>query len=662
MKTDIGRLFSSEGPLPALAPGFEERPQQRAMAVAVFDALTGGRSLAVEAGTGVGKSLAYLLPGALWALGSDRRLLVSTYTRALQEQLVKRELPLAVAVLGGMGLRLDFAMLMGSDNYLCLRRLARQRRQPDLFDRRLRPTLDELADWAVEAPGGLRSTLPVLVPEGLWQRVCRDPEACMGSSCPFRGDCLYRRDWAKAESSRILVVNHALLLSSPKLPAFGGLVIDEAHSLEDAAVSHFGAAVSDLAAARTLADVSSPDSRHGLLGRLAWLDAGQRDRIGEFLSSCRAEVRGFFSDLARVHGLPEPSSAARPRGTRGEDVLARRLDPDHGLEGIPGLRPLEGLLAQACDACVDPEDASELRTLVSRLARLRGDIEACLKKADASLARWVEVADGRVVLRAAPLDLSPLLEESLFSKDAPVILTSATLSTGRGLREFKSRVGAEGARELVLDSPFDYPSQAGLLLVDDLPEPGKDPGYEAAVADACRRVVAAVPGGIFLLFSSWRVLRVVAGMLKGKVKGRPLWCQGETGNEALLEQFMSARDAVLLGVDTFWQGVDVQGGALKCVVLTKLPFPNFATPLEEARREFMESQGRGYFEDYSVPRAVVKFRQGFGRLIRSAEDRGAVVVLDSRILKRRYGSLFLDALPRCARLGSFSELKAFFRA
>jgi ATP-dependent DNA helicase DinG len=661
LKTDIDGLFSAEGPLARLDPGFEERPQQRVMAEAVYDAFASGRRLAVEAGTGTGKSLAYLLPGALWALGADRRLLVSTYTRALQEQLLRRELPMAAAVLGSMGQRLEFAMLMGSDNYLCLRRLARQRRGPDLFDRGSEGVLESLADWAVSAESGHRSNLPVLVPEGLWQRLCRDPEACMGPSCRHREDCLYRRDWAKAESSRVLVVNHALLLSSPRLPAYGALVLDEAHSLEDAAAAHFGVAVSDLRAGRILYDVSSPDGRHGLLGRLAWLDRSGREELEARTTACRRELREFFGDLAQVHSLPPPSPFPRSSKEGRDDPQSRRLDPEHGLRGVPSLRALEAGLSEAADACADPEEEAELKSLLQRLSKLRHDIDAGLKAGEPGFGRWVEAVRGRVSLHAAPLDAAPLLERALFSKEVPIVMTSATLSCGRGLREFKERIGASGAVELVLDSPFDYPAQAGLLLVDDLPDPSEAGVYEEAVADACRRIIAAVPGGLFILFSSWRVLRQVASILKGKVRGRPLWSQGESGNEELLAQFMASRSAVLLGVDTFWQGVDVQGGALKCVVLTKLPFPNFATPLEEARREFIESRGRSYFEDYSVPKAVVKFRQGFGRLIRSASDRGAVVVLDSRILKRRYGGVFLDALPRCRRLSSFAELKAFFK-
>jgi ATP-dependent DNA helicase DinG len=244
----------------------------------------------------------------------------------------------------------------------------------------------------------------------------------------------------------------------------------------------------------------------------------------------------------------------------------------------------------------------------------------------------------------------------------PVVLTSATLSSGEGLAQFRSSVGLGDARDLVLDTPFDYPSQAGLLVLDGLPEPSDDERYAAALAAQCLKIVAAVTGGVFILFSSWKTLRRVHAKLRKKIKGRPVWMQGDSGHEALLADFAEAGNAILLGVDTFWQGVDVPGPALSCVVLAKLPFPNFGSPVEEARRRWHESLGRSYFDSYSLPRAVMKFRQGFGRLIRSSTDRGAVVVLDSRLLHRGYGAAFIEALPRCRRLESLEELETFFTA
>jgi ATP-dependent DNA helicase DinG len=325
------------------------------------------------------------------------------------------------------------------------------------------------------------------------------------------------------------------------------------------------------------------------------------------------------------------------------------------------LNALEIKLAEAAVAAKEAELESELRLLQGRASALRTDIAWIFKESSEDVARWVEwSAGGAVDLRAAPLEVAQRLAEGLFSKGVPVILTSATLSSGRGLAQFKKTVGLEGARELSVDSPFDYRSQAGLLICDDLPEPSDDKKYVAALTRRCEEIIERVPGGLFILFSSWKSLRAAHAVLRKKIEGRPVWMQGSAGSDALLSDFAEAGNAVLLGVETFWQGVDVPGAALSCVVLVKLPFPNYGSPVEEARRRWYESMGRGYFHDNSLPRAVQKFRQGFGRLIRSSTDKGAVVVLDPRISKRGYGDAFIESLPTCKRLASLDELGAFF--
>jgi ATP-dependent DNA helicase DinG len=608
------------------------------MAKAVAEALEGERSLAVEAGTGVGKSLAYLLPGALWALTHGRRLLVSTHTRALQEQLLEKDLPLAARVMKLLGHSLRYAMLQGADNYLCVQRLDRLTSSSGLFPETGAKVIEELSLWSRTAETGHRSALPCLVPQGIWSRISRDPDLCMGPGGRFWSSCLYRKDRERAERAHIVVVNHALLLSGARIPAHDALVIDEAHNLEDTAVSHFGLSVSPGRFAAILEEAKAFAVEFPVLER-----------------ACRSladETPLFFEELARAHG--RPAQSAEPGGR----LLSEKTD----MVPPPALLLLEKALLVAAGAAVKEERQMELKLLQARASALRGDIQAILTNSSEDLARWIEWSERGVAIRAAPLEVAGRLSEGLFSRGIPVILTSATLSSGRGLRDFKAAVGCPEARELALDSPFDYPSQAGLLVMDDLPAPSENAKYVAAVAARCRKIIDAVPGGVLILFSSWRSLRAVHAKLKRGVKGRPLWMQGDTGHDALMEHFEEAGNAVLLGVDTFWQGVDVSGGALSCVVVVKLPFPNFGSPVEEARRKWFDSMGRGYFEDFSLPRAVMKFRQGFGRLIRSSTDRGAVVVLDSRIAKRGYGHAFLEALPRCRKLGDLDELAAFFGA
>ncbi len=627
----LEELFASEGPLAQEAARYESRPQQTRMAAAVQEALEQSRGLAVEAGTGVGKSLAYLIPGALWAAQGGRRLLVATHTRTLQEQLLERELPIAARVLARSGQPLRYAVLMGASNYLCSRRLERLLKTPELVGNSSWAVLNELAAWAKTAKTALRSQLPCLVPPGLWRRICRDPDLCpkKGRLC---GGCLWRQDLERAAQAHVVVVNHALWLSSSRLPPYDGLILDEAHALADAAASHFGATL-------------SPGSLLHLAEEARIFSPRASDRLAE-------EALPFFSALALRCGFRE--QALEPGG--------KLLDEPFEEVEPPSLAELEKSLAKAAELGADSDEADEAKALAERTASLRQVLRGLLQERSLDMARWLEwfpLASGvgfGFSLHVAPLDVSGLLAEKLSEKRIGVVMTSATLSSGQGLSDFKARVGFQSAHELVLDSPFDYRSQAGLLILDDLPEPSEDEAYCVQVADRCRRIIARVPGGVFILFSSWKMLRKVHELLRRKIRRRPLWVQGTGGNEALLEDFIAAKNAVLLGVDTFWQGVDVPGAALSAVIVAKLPFPNFTSPVEAARRRWLESLGRSYFEDWSLPCAVMKLRQGFGRLIRTAEDRGVVVILDPRVVRKPYGKAFLAALPACRRLRSIEEI------
>ncbi len=627
------------GALARVLKRHEVRPPQEAMARGVWSALETERNLVVEAGTGVGKSLGYLLPAALWAVRHDKRVLVSTHTRALQEQLLHHELPAVMKVLGEGGLPLRYAMLMGSENYLCVQRLSRLAAQPSLVTEGGEKVVASLAEWAKKADTGHRSNLPELVPETLWRKLHRDTDVCMGPGGPYWDRCLWRKDREKAERAHIVVVNHALLLSGARLPSYDAIVLDEAHNLEEAATARYGSHVS-LGRMSVLAEEVAATGK--VLGREPLADAAHEALVG---------VARFLEGMAQDRGLTGP-----------DDESSGRL-----LEKTPDAPPaaLLALDRALADAAADFEgrpEETDLRLLHARLVSLGTDLAHILKPgAGAETARWVAWPRQGPELRSAPLDVGKRLADGLFSKGVPCILTSATLSTGdEGLKDFKSRVGLPDASELVLDSPYDYRSQAALWFADGVPAQKEEKAHAQAVAEACADVIKAVPGGVFILFSSWRVLRGVHAILRKKVKGRPVWAQGAAGHDALLEQFEAAGNAVLLGVDTFWQGVDVPGAALSCVVLVKLPFPNISSPVEEARKRWLEENGREYFRDWSLPKAVMKFRQGFGRLIRSSTDRGAVVVLDSRLLHKGYGKFFVESLPSCKRLEGLEDLRKFF--
>jgi len=634
---NLDEVFGAEGVLSRVLKGWEPRRQQETMAAAVARALDREESLVVEAGTGVGKSLAYLLPAALWAARNAKRVLVSTHTRALQEQLINGDLPVVSKVLSELGIPFRCAMLMGSDNYLCVQRLSRLRAQPALLPGTQDEVLARLDEWARGAQTGHRSSLPVDVSQNLWEKLARDTDICLGPSGPYWESCLWRRDRERCDKAQIIVINHALLLSGARLPPYDAVILDEAHNLEDAAVARFGCTV--------------PLSRIVALAE----DARMTARL------CAEESLEAAADAASSAGARFLEEMCRSAGISGpdEDSSGRLLESSPAAAPLQ-LLGLEEALARAAAAQEGRPAEADLRCLHSRASQLGRDLLEILQPAPAT-ARWAAWSRSGPELRAAPLDVGRRLAENLFSKGVPTVLTSATLASGDGLAGFKARVGLPETRELLLDSPYDYRSQAALWCVPDLPVPAEEAAHAQAVAVHCAQIVSRVPGGIFILFSSWKTLKRVHCVLRKKIKHRPVWAQGSSGHEALLEQFAEAGDAVLLGVDTFWQGVDVPGSALSCVILTKLPFANVGSPLEEARRRWLEENGKEYFVDWSLPKAVMKFRQGFGRLIRASTDRGAVVCLDSRILKKGYGKVFLESLPSCKRLESLDQLAAFFR-
>ena len=634
----LEEVFAPAGALARVLPGWEPRAPQSAMAEGVAKALDREECLVVEAGTGVGKSLAYLIPAALWAVRNARRVIVSTHTRALQEQLLNGDLPVVAKVLGELGLPLKYSMLMGADNYLCVQRLTRLRAQPALISDEAQQTVATLDAWARDAQTGYRANLPVPVPQNLWDRLARDTDICFGQAGPMWERCLWRKDRERADKASIVVVNHALLLSGARLPPFDALILDEAHNLEEAAVSRFGCEVS-LGRLVTLCD----DVR--MMGKLAG-----DELLSNSADAAESAGAGLLVELARAHEL---------QGA--DDEVSGRLLEGAPQDAPPELAALDGTLASAVARHEGRAWEADVRALQARAVQLGRDLTEILKPAPAT-ARWVAWPRTGPELRAAPLDVGRRLAEGLFSRGVPTILTSATLASGDGLKGFKTRVGLPDAVELALDSPYDYAAQAALWCVEGVPDPSDENAHAAAVAKHCEDIVARVPGGVFLLFSSWKLLKRVHALLRKSIKDRPVWAQGTTGHDALLEQFAEAGDAVLLGVDTFWQGVDVPGPALSCVVLTKLPFSNVSSPLEEARRRWFEENEGDYFRDWSLPKAVMKFRQGFGRLIRSGTDRGAVVCLDSRLLRKGYGKAFLKALPPCRRLESLEELANFFKA
>lgn len=643
---DLASLFDAAGPISARLAGYEPRPGQLEMARAVLEALEGGRHLAVEAGTGVGKSLGYLVPAAAWAAREGKKVVVATATRALQEQLVLKDLPAAAAALESAGLRFRHALLMGSENYLCLDRLARAMREPGLDES---ADWDGLWGWAQSAPSGLRTRLPDPLSEREFERVRREADLCPGRAGPFWDRCLYRKDVARAREAHVLVVNQHLLFAGMPVAEHDALIVDEAHNLEETASRHLGFELSDRSLARLL------DRIQGARGLLSRLPPDARAGVERAARGVRSAARAFFAAVVeRLDLRPGP-----------EETAARRLR--ESLEA-PGELPaaLAGLAASLRSSAASLEAELEATAYAERCLSAAEGVRAFAAAEGSAWAYWAEARRGgrrpSVSVRRAPVEAAAALRQSLFGTGRPVVCASATLAVGGSFGHFKERVGLDAPLELKVGSPFDYRRQAALYLADAMPDPKSEPeAFERAVIERCGAIAPLVRGGVFLLFTSRQLLhRAHAELAPGLGRlGRPVFRQGERPPYELLERFRRAGDGVLFGTDTFWQGVDVIGPALSCVVISRLPFLAPDSPLEEARHESLAARGEDAFGAYTLPKAVLKLRQGFGRLIRSKADRGVVAVLDPRIRTRPYGKVFRKSLPDAPVLETLEELAQF---
>ena len=628
-------ILAADGPFAKLLPGYAPRAQQQEMAQAVAEALAGNQTLVAEAGTGTGKTFAYLIP----ALMSGQKVIVSTGTKNLQDQLFHKDLPL---VRKALGLPVDVALLKGRANYLCIHRMELAQSEGRFLSRSHVADLQTVREWASRTRSGDIAELTEL-PEGspVWPQVTSTADNCLGAECDYIEECYLSTARRRAQEADVLVVNHHLLFADMALkdegfgdllPGANAFILDEAHQLPETASSFFGTAISANQLLELAHDSIAEEIR----------EAGDSRQLHIHAEKLEKAVR----DMRLVFGQEQRRGSWRDLRD-GEEMKRAVADVGEMLENlIASLKPL-AVRGKGLEGCLE---RAEL--LAERCALLTGPTPT-------GFIHWFETHTRSFTLNLTPMDVAKLFQAQVKARPCGWVFTSATLAVGESFEHFTSQLGIQDALTHRWDSPFDYQRQAVLYVPEGMPEPNS-PGYTQAVVERALPVLEASGGRAFMLFTSHRALQQAAELIRERIP-YPLLVQGEVPRTRLLEQFRELGNAVLLGTGSFWEGVDVRGEALSCVIIDKLPFASPGDPVLQARIDAMREAGGNPFMEYQLPQAVITLKQGVGRLIRDVNDRGVLVLCDPRLGSKGYGRVFIDSLPPMTKTRKLEVVQRFFR-
>jgi ATP-dependent DNA helicase DinG len=645
-------IFGPDGLIAQAHPEYEYRPGQIQMAEAVMRAFDHRSHLIVEAGTGTGKTLAYLVPAIASAVRGGGRVVISTGTKNLQEQLMEKDIPFLQNILPA---KFTATYMKGRSNYVCLTRLGRAESTPVLDGLDEVDYFDEVSHWARETETGDRAELANL-PESLsfWRHIDARSETCLGQKCTDFDPCFITRMRDRAINSDIVVVNHHLFFADlalrnsaygSVLPDYTAVILDEAHLIEDVASEYFGAQVSNYQIDDLLRDLGAIKFTSIDVDQEVTRSAARAERFAENFWMGFREGRG---EDGRYPILP--GTFAR-RSSSGEITSTPLGDLYIALDGA--LTRVETTLDAMKDKPPDVE------SIVRRIRQARFDLQFIVTGQDKKFVFWLERRGRGVFLRASPIDVSGLLEDKLFGEVGTVVLTSATLSSGGNFSFIRERLGLDKAHDLIAESSFDFQTQAVLYLPPQMPEPRSSEWAQAA-ADAVIRILKATEGRAFVLSTSLAGMQSLYDLVMPEVD---YYClvQGSASKSQLLTRFRETPNSVLFATSSFWQGIDVRGEQLSCVIIDKLPFAVPTDPIVAARQRYIEDHGGSSFHEYSVPQAIISLKQGLGRLIRSTTDRGVLVVLDPRLRTKSYGRMFLQSLPKCRVTNRIEDVKHVFK-